>query len=241
MPGAAARYPAEPTQEDAHVATLQSLDRGLRALSLISLAPEGLTVAEIATQLGTDRATAYRVVDTLEQHALVARGMGKKIRLGAGAVVFASRFQPQLIRAAGPVLQELADAAGAAAFLSLAQGGDACVPVLSAEPARQTIFQVSYRIGAGHPLDRGANGIAILALQPAAESDSEAVRRAREAGCSVTAGELQHGAVGVAAGFEVPHLLGASVGTVAMGEVDVDRLGELVRETAARLARLSRA
>ncbi|TXS19701.1 MULTISPECIES: IclR family transcriptional regulator [unclassified Streptomyces] len=223
------------------MATLQSLDRGLRALSLISLAPEGLTVAEIATQLGTDRATAYRVVDTLEQHALVARGVGKKIRLGAGAVVFASRFQPQLIRAAGPVLQELADAAGVAAFLSLAQGGDACVPVLSAEPARQTIFQVSYSIGAGHPLDRGANGIAILALQPAAESDSEAVGRAREAGYSVTAGELQHGAVGVAAGFEVPHLLGASVGTVAMGEVDVDRLGELVREAAARLARLSRA
>nr|WP_202435346.1 MULTISPECIES: helix-turn-helix domain-containing protein [unclassified Streptomyces] len=220
---------------------MQSLDRGLRALSLVSLAPEGLTVAEIATRLGTDRATAYRVVDTLEQHALVTRGPGKRIRLGAGAVVFASRFQPQLIRAAGPVLQELADAAGVAAFLSLAQGGDACVPVLSAEPARQTIFQVSYRIGAGHPLDRGANGIAILALQPPAENDSEAVEQARDVGYSVTAGELQHGAVGVAAGFEVPHLLGASVGTVAMGEVDVDRLGELVREAAARLARLSRA
>ncbi|HBF78969.1 MAG TPA: transcriptional regulator [Streptomyces sp.] len=223
------------------MATLQSLDRGLRALSLVSLAPEGLTVAEIATQLGIDRATAYRVVDTLEQHALVTRGVGKRIRLGAGAVVFASRFQPQLIRAAGPVLQELADAAGVAAFLSLAQGEDVCVPVLSAEPARQTIFQVSYRIGAGHPLDRGANGIAILALQPPAENDSEAVEQARDAGYSVTAGELQHGAVGVAAAFEVPHLFGASVGTVAMGEVDVDRLGELVREAAARLARLSRA
>ncbi|MFF6908992.1 IclR family transcriptional regulator [Streptomyces sp. NPDC012389] len=220
---------------------LQSLDRGLRALTLISLAPEGLSVAEIAAQLGTDRATAYRIVDTLEQHALVTRGVGKRIRLGAGAAVFASRFQPQLIRAAGPVLQELADAAGAAAFLSLAQGGHECVPVLSAEPTRQTIFQVSYRIGAGHPLDRGANGIAILALQPAAEDDSEAVKRARSAGYSVTAGELQHGAVGVAAGFEVPHLLGASVGTVAMGQVDIGRLGELVREAAARLARLSRA
>ncbi|MFE5077115.1 IclR family transcriptional regulator [Streptomyces halstedii] len=223
------------------MATLQSLDRGLRALDLVSLAPEGLTVAEIATRLGTDRATAYRIVDTLEQHALVTRGVGKRIRLGAGAVVFASRFQPQLVRAAGPVLQELADAAGVAAFLSLAQGDDACVPVLSAEPARQTIFQVSYRIGAGHPLDKGANGIAILALQPAAENDSEAVGQAREAGYSVTAGELQHGAVGVAAGFAVPHLLGASVGTVAMGEVDVERLGELVKGAATRLARLSRA
>lgn len=71
------------------MATLQSLDRGLRALSLVSLAPEGLTVAEIATRLGTDRATAYRIVDTLEQHALVTRGVGKRVRLGAGAVVFA--------------------------------------------------------------------------------------------------------------------------------------------------------
>ncbi|WP_328659709.1 IclR family transcriptional regulator [Streptomyces sp. NBC_00334] len=221
--------------------TLQSLDRGLRALSLISLAPEGLAVAEIAARLGTDRATAYRIVDTLEQHALVTRGVGKKIRLGAGAVVFASRFQPQLIRAAGPVLQELADAAGVAAFLSLAQGDDECVPVLSAEPARQTILQVGYRIGASHPLTRGANGIAILALRPAAADDSEAVGRARDDGYSVTAGELQHGAVGVAAGFEVPHLLGGSVGVVAMEQVDIARLGELVREAATRLARLGRA
>ncbi|MFF4827204.1 IclR family transcriptional regulator [Streptomyces sp. NPDC001312] len=221
--------------------TLQSLDRGLRTLSLISLDPEGLTVAEIAAQLGIDRATAYRIVETLEQHALVTRGVGKKIRLGAGAVVFASRFQPQLIRAAGPVLQELADAAGVAAFLSVAQGDDECVPVLSAEPTRQTILQVGYRIGVSHPLARGANGIAILALQPATPDDSEAVNRARDAGYSVTAGELQHGAIGVAAGFEVPRLLGASVGMVAMEQVDIDRLGELVREAAARLARLSRA
>ncbi|NUO46900.1 MAG: helix-turn-helix domain-containing protein [Streptomyces sp.] len=221
------------------MATLQGLDRGLRALDLISLSADGLTVADLAARLEVDRAIAYRIVQTLEEHALVSR-QGKRVRLGAGAATLAGRFRQQLVLLAQPVLQELADATGASAFLTLAHGARECVPVAGAEPAVQHgPMRVGYRIGARHPLERGANGVAILALQPPSPDDSEDIARARERGYSVTSGQLQQGATGIAAGFEVPGAAGASVGVVAMHEFDVESVAARVRESAARLASLS--
>ncbi|NUS23976.1 MAG: helix-turn-helix domain-containing protein [Streptomyces sp.] len=221
------------------MATLQGLDRGLRALDLISLSADGLTVADLAARLEVDRAIAYRIVQTLEEHALVSR-QGKRVRLGAGAATLAGRFRQQLVLLAQPVLQELADATGASAFLTLAHGARECVPVAGAEPAVQHgPMRVGYRIGVRHPLERGANGVAILALQPPSPDDSEDIARARERGYSVTSGQLQQGATGIAAGFEVPGAAGASVGVVAMHEFDVESVAARVRESAARLASLS--
>ncbi|MEV0175444.1 helix-turn-helix domain-containing protein [Streptomyces sp. NPDC050803] len=223
------------------MATLQGLDRGLRALDLISLTPDGLTVADLAAQLGIDRAIAYRIVQTLEEHALVSRH-GKRLRLGAGAATLAGRFQHQLVLVAQPVLQELADGTGASAFLTVAHGARECVPVAGAQPTVQHgPVQVGYRIGVRHPLERGANGVAILALQPPLPDESEEIVRAREVGYSVTSGQLQQGATGIAVGFEVPGAVGASVGVVAMHDFDVESVAVQVGEAASRLASLSKA
>ncbi|MFJ9558658.1 IclR family transcriptional regulator [Streptomyces fuscichromogenes] len=220
------------------MATLQGLDRGLRALDVISLTADGLTVADLATQLGIDRSIAYRIVETLEEHALVSR-QGKRVRLGAGAATLAGRFQRQLVQAAQPVLQELADATGSAAFLTVAHGAREGVPVAGAEPAVQHgPVQVGYRIGVRHPLEKGANGVAILSLRPGGPDEPGEVTRARELGYSITSGQLQQGATGVAAGFEVPGTAGASVGVVAMHELDGERVAAQVRQAAARLASL---
>ncbi|MBD0839825.1 MULTISPECIES: IclR family transcriptional regulator [unclassified Streptomyces] len=223
------------------MATLQGLDRGLRALNLISLAADGLTVADLAAQLGIDRAVAYRIVQTLEEHALVSR-QDKRVRLGAGAALLAGRFQGQLVRAAQPVLQELADATGTSAFLTVAHGARECVPVAGAQPAVQHgPVQVGYRIGVRHPLERGANGVAILAVQPPLPDEPEEIVRARELGYSITSGQLQQGATGIAVGFEVPGTVGASVGVVAMHEFDIEAVAARVKEAAARLAAAGRA
>jgi DNA-binding IclR family transcriptional regulator len=223
------------------MATLQGLDRGLRALDLISLTPDGLTVADLAAQLEIDRAIAYRIVQTLEEHALVFR-QGKRVQLGAGAAILAGRFQHQLVLAAQPVLQEIADVTGASAFLTLAHGARECVPVAGAQPTVQHgPVQVGYRIGVRHPLERGANGIAILALQPPLPDEPERIVRARELGYSVTSGQLQQGATGVAAGFEVPGAVGASVGVVAMHDFDIESVAAQVMKGASRLASLSKA
>jgi DNA-binding IclR family transcriptional regulator len=222
------------------MAMLLGLDRGLRALQIISARPAGVSIAALADALAVDRAVAYRIVDTLEAHDLAVRGEGRRVRLGAGAVVLANRFQPQLLHAAAPVLQELADATSSHAFLTVEQGAEDCIPVLGAEPALyDTPLQVTYRIGMRHRLDRGANGIAILALRSPRSDEPEEVARARDAGYSVTSGHLQQGATGVAAGFLAPGPLAASVGIVGIAEAEVEFLSRLVVGAAARLAALT--
>ena len=182
--------------------TLQTLDRGLRALEIVAEHAEGISVAELAERLDVHRAIAYRIVTTLEQHGLVARSAEGPLRLGAGISLLAARFEPQLRAVAQPLLQALAKATRATAFVSVAQGEE-CVVILVAEPD-EGLLRVGYRVGSRHPLSLGAAGIAILAGRPPRADDSEAVRQARSDGYSLTRGQLQLGAVGVASPVATP-------------------------------------
>ncbi|EIE97722.1 IclR family transcriptional regulator [Saccharomonospora glauca] len=219
------------------MSTLQTLDRGLRALDIISRSPEGISVAELAAELGVHRAICYRIVATLESHSLVTRTESGRLRLGVGAAVLLSRFEPQFLHGARPVLAELADRTRATAFVAGAEG-DECVVLMVAEPT-DTVLRVGYRVGSRHPLDRGASGIAILALRPPSPHDSEAVRQARRDGYSITSGQLERGAVGVSAGIRASgHPLERSVGVVATEGLDTEKAAEAVLDAARRLARL---
>ena len=62
--------------------TSQTLDRGLTVLELLSDSSDGLTVTEIAARLGVSRTVVYRLVVTLEQHALLR--VGAYLPLGQG-------------------------------------------------------------------------------------------------------------------------------------------------------------
>ena len=74
--------------------TSQTLDRGLTVLKLLAKSQDGLTVADIAEQLGTARPIVYRLLRTLEGHNLVGRedsryvlGFGIAELAGVAAVV----------------------------------------------------------------------------------------------------------------------------------------------------------
>jgi len=219
--------------------TLQTLDRGLHALEIIAEHAEGISVAELADQLEVHRAIAYRIVTTLEQHALVTRSAEGPLRLGAGITLLASRFEPQLRAAAQPLLQALAKATRATAFVSVAQGEE-CVVILVAEP-EEGMLRVGYRVGSRHPLTLGAAGIAILAGRAPRDDDSEVVRQARRDGYSLTRGQLQRGAVGVASPVTTPQLrpgIEACVGVVAMDDLDTERAIREVKAHALRLTEL---
>lgn len=218
--------------------TLQTLDRGLQALAIVSQHERGISIAELAAALEVDRAIAYRLVTTLESRGLIARADRGRVRLGAGLLILASRFEPHLRTLAAPLLRDLAETTRAAAFLSVATGEE-CVAILVTEP-EATLLRVAYRVGSRHPLTRGAAGIAILAGRPFSPEDSEAVRLARRDGYSVTRGELQRGAVGVASPVHSPGRascgLEASIGVVAFEDLDVSGVKSLVIEGARRLA-----
>jgi DNA-binding IclR family transcriptional regulator len=195
--------------------TSQTLDRGLRVLTVLAGAPGGLTVTELAAAIGVNRTVVYRLVSTLEQHTLLRRDRRGRLHLGLGVLHLAAAVQPVLRDVASPVLRTLAEQVGCTAHLTVADGEEALA--LSVIEPSWTDFHVSYRIGARHPLDLGAAGRAILA--------------GREPGGAryvATSGELQPGARGIAAAVRDVDGLEASVGIVTLHDIDVDRLGPRV-------------
>ncbi len=198
--------------------TAQTLDRGLRLLSLVADTPGGITVTEAASRLGVGRAVIYRLAATLTEHSLVRRDAEGRLRIGVGLLHLARRAQPLLADAALPALRRLADRVGATAHLTIADGADA-VAVAVVEPSA-TMFHVAYRVGSRHPSDRGAAGKALSLVD----------------GWAVSAGELQPGAFGLAAPvLDVPGLA-ASVGVISLSPLDERTVGPLVQKAATTIA-----
>jgi DNA-binding IclR family transcriptional regulator len=205
--------------------TSQTLDRGLRVLGVLAAAPGGLTVTELAGRLGVNRTVVYRLVSTLEQHALVRKDGRGRLHVGLGVLHLASAVQPVLRDLAVPVLRELAERGGATAHLTVADGEEA-LALAVVEPS-WTDFHVSYRVGSRHPLQQGAAGKAILLGREEPEPGHA---------YEVTEGELQSGARGLAAPVRGVEGLEASVGIVTLGELDTATMGPLVADAAAEVA-----
>lgn len=224
------------------MSALQTLDRGLEAIEIISQRTGGISPAALADALGVHRAGAYRILSTLEQRHLVAKGGDGLYRLGSGALVVAGRFMSQYRSAAQPVVQDLADRSGFTAFVAIADRAEA-VALAVAEPATRGSIGISYQVGARHPLEEGADGLAILAQRPERPTDSEAVRRARARGYALSDGEVQPGAVGLAVGTGgAPATdVEASIGVVRLGlpgDLDVAHLLPLVQSARDAVVRL---
>lgn len=221
--------------------TLQTLDRGLEAIEIISRRTGGILPAALADELGVHRAGAYRILATLEQRHLVTKGSDGRYRLGSGALVVAGRFMSQYRTAAQPVVQDLADRSGCTAFVAIADREES-VAIAVAEPAARGSIGISYQVGARHPLEKGADGLAILAQRPPRDTEPAAVRRAREQGYAVSDGEIQPGAVGLAVGTDTTSAdVEGAVGLITLGQgadLDVERLLPMVRETREAIARL---
>ncbi|MGH3495934.1 MAG: IclR family transcriptional regulator [Nocardioidaceae bacterium] len=203
--------------------TSQTLDRGLRLLAILADQPRGRTVSELATDLGINRTVVYRLVATLQQHSLVRRDHDGVVHIGLGVVRLARGVEPSLQHKAAPVLRALAEDVGATAHLTITDGEEA-LAVSVVEPT-WTDYHVAYRVGARHPLGRGAAGRALAG--PLADP-----------GYVVTQGELQSGAYGVAAPVLGVPALAASVGVVALAELDETRIGPRVVRAAREMAAL---
>jgi len=203
----------------------QTLDRGIRVLEVLALPGRsgGLTITQLASELGVGRPVVYRLVATLEAHKLVSRVADGRVRIALGLSRLGAAVTPIVRSEARPVLRELADAVGATAHLTIADGDEALALVV-VEPT-WTDFHVAYRSGARHRLDQGAAGRAILAGR---EGRRDVV---------ATDGELQTGAHGLA----VPVLTGdpdaveASVGVVALEPLDVRTVGPRLERAAKAL------
>ena len=204
--------------------TSQTLDRGLRVLEVLAEAPEGLTITELAIRMGVNRTVVYRLISTLEVHALIRRDARGRLFVGLGVLHLASAVQPILRELAVPVLRSLAEAIGCTAHLTVADGDEA-LALAVVEPT-WTDFHVAYRVGSRHPLAAGAAGKAI-GLLGAVDG----------AAYAVTSGELQSGAHGLAAPVRGLEGLRASVGIVTIdGAIDESLVAPRVIAAAQQVA-----
>ena len=208
-----------------------TLDRGLRALSVLHGRADGMTVAELADALKTHRAAVYRLLSPLTDHHLVRRLPDGRYALGAGLIELASGVQSRLQVEADPVLRELADRLRATAALTVRDGEEAVVAAVVAPPDQ--LVHLTYRTGMRHPLSRGAPGLALLAALPPEPDEPDEVTEARARGWAVSTGQLLPGATGVAAAIASrANEPVAAISAVWIAGIDPDLAGRAVRNAA---------
>ncbi|GAB1820964.1 helix-turn-helix domain-containing protein [Herbidospora sp. RD11066] len=180
-----------------------------------------MTPTELSVALEVSRPVVYRLIASLQNEGFARRDAAGRVLLGFGVVKLAQAVQPLLMAAAVPALRRLAEASGATAHLTVAEGGEGLAMAV-VEPS-WTNLHVAYRAGSRHPLSKGAAGLAILSL------------REGKPRIQATEGQLQEGARGVAAPITGLGWLEASVGIISFGDLDVAVAGALVSEAAKEL------
>lgn len=189
-----------------------ALQRAVELLGRLGDQPSELTVAELASDAGMPTSTAYRLLAELEQHGLVARGADRTVGLGTRLVALGRTaeevLRERLVEPARAVMTELSAGTGETAILTAPCGLEAIV--LDAVEADRHSVRLSYARFRRAPIHRGASGKILAAYLEPAERERlvEAVgspklerelARIRRAGFVITTGELDAGAVGLAA------------------------------------------
>ena len=174
----------------------QTLARGLTALQMVADSPNGLTVQHLADQVGVHRTIAYRLLSTLAQFRLVAKGEDGRYRPASGLAVLGASFDRNVRQLSLPTLRALADELGTTVSLLIAEG-DQQVAIAVIVPSH-VAYQLSFHEGSRYPLDRGAAGVALLASMPPRPGERDLVARARERGWALTYGEIEPNTYGLA-------------------------------------------
>lgn len=201
--------------------TSQTLSRGLDVLSLVCASKEGLTPAQIATQLKLSRTIVYRLVGTLVEHRLVRRNADGLLTAGLGTMALAQNIAPTLQQGSREILEKLAEDLGATAHLSMADGDEA-LAVVVVEP-QSTTFHVSYRTGSRTPIHLGAMGAALQSAQRG------------ERGLFTSEGQIVAGAKGIVAAVPGPAGLACALGVVTLAATDTSDWGPRVTAAAQAL------
>src|SRR5262245_12453037 len=165
MSAAAGADGAEPVRRSGRV---QSVDRAIALLRAVAAAsgPDA-TVTALAATCGLNRATAWRILMTLESHGMViADRQTGRYRIGFGVVELAgSAGVDALVHAAHPVLERVCLQTGETAALAVVRSGDL---TYVDEVAPVAIVAATWR-GRSVPLHATSTGKALLAFSDPAD------------------------------------------------------------------------
>jgi DNA-binding IclR family transcriptional regulator len=140
---------------------VQVIARAASVLRALEGKPEGLSLAQIAREVGLARSTVQRIVAALAAEGFVSEAQpGRGVRIGAGLARIAASISSNLTDVLHPHLVALRDQVGETVDLSILSGGS--VVFIDQIAGRQRLVALS-GIGERFPLHCTANGKAILA------------------------------------------------------------------------------
>jgi DNA-binding IclR family transcriptional regulator len=110
---------------------LSTVERAVQVMSAMSRYPDGLSLGELAREVGSNKQAVFRITKTLAAYDLVASDAKTgKLHLGAGLLRLADAIAPQfdLRKIAVPVLSQLRTQTGETACLHVRFGkGRVCI------------------------------------------------------------------------------------------------------------------
>jgi DNA-binding IclR family transcriptional regulator len=213
----------------------QTLARGLSVLLAIADSKNGLTVQQVGELLGVHRSIAYRLLQTLVDFGLAARGSDGAYIAGARLATLAEAYLPTLRDVARPVMRSLADQLQSTISLFVEEGSEA-VAIAMVEPTT-ALHHLSFRPGMRTPLNRGAAGYALLAAGPVVAEEPNAVALAREQGYAHSHAEIEDGQYAVAAWIPTSGTR-ACLNLITYRKETADSAGLSIRRAADKVGRL---
>ncbi|MEV4320122.1 IclR family transcriptional regulator [Actinocrispum sp. NPDC049592] len=241
---------------------MQSLERAIALLHAVAeSSPEGESVANLAIQCGLNRATAWRLLSTMELHSLVERDPGtNRYAIGFAITRMASAAGVDgLVRRAHGIIQRLSEQTGETAALAVVRR----LGMTYVDEVSPPVVLSAKWLGRRVPLHATSTGKALLAWLPSAEVASllagpltaytdttiadmprlvEELERTRIRGFGVCAGELEPNLYGVSApvldGRGRPYAVVSVWGSKdRVPPTRFDALGVLAQEAAADIAK----
>jgi DNA-binding IclR family transcriptional regulator len=151
---------SSPTQ--AAAGGVQVLSRAAAVLRALHGHPQGMSLSEIAEEVGLPRSTVHRLTTALSHEGFIeAASAGGRLRIGPEIVRLARGSRPELREELRPFLEMLAAELGETVDCALLEGDH--MRFIDQIPAPHRLRAVS-AVGASFPLHCTANGKAALAL-----------------------------------------------------------------------------
>ena len=158
-------------QRAADTGRVQSVDRAAALLAAVAAgSPAGRPLAELADECGLNRATAWRLIATLEHHGLVERDPAANTYAIGVAVsqMAATAGVAALIRRAHPILVEICGESGETANLAVPQR----LGLTYVDEATPKSVLAARWLGTHVPVHATSAGKAFLAWLPPAEAET---------------------------------------------------------------------
>lgn len=147
----------------AETTLIQSLDRGMDVLKVVARGG-GLSLTEIAAGAGQSASTAYRILITLEKHAIVEfEEAGQLWHVGIEAFRIGSNFlgRTQIVEQSRPVMQRIMAATGETANLAIIDQGEV---VFVSQVETHEPIRAFFPPGTRGPIHASGIGKALLAF-----------------------------------------------------------------------------